>query len=122
MAGRRAASSISRWQKVTKYRVDPGFYNADIQFLVNLNTWHKMNAKQKKLLTDLAMAMERDDSDRKANDEERKRQEAAGIKPIRFSAADEKQYIETAREAAWAAVMKASPKYGPQLRKFFVKQ
>ncbi|MCW5774051.1 MAG: hypothetical protein KIT16_20575, partial [Rhodospirillaceae bacterium] len=110
------------WQKVTKYRVDPGFYNADIQFLVNLRTWNALNAKQKKLLTELSMAMENDDSDKAANDAERAKQEKAGVQSIRFSAADQKKYLDVAREAGWAAVMKASPKYGPQLQKFLMKK
>jgi TRAP-type C4-dicarboxylate transport system substrate-binding protein len=110
------------WQKVTKYRVDPGFYNADIEILVNLNVWNRLDTAQKKLLTDLAMAMENDDSDKALNDAERKKQAEAGIQSIRFSPADEKKYVETIREAGWDAVMKASPKYGPEMRKLFTKQ
>lgn len=111
------------WQKVTKYRVDPGFYNADIQFLVNLDVWDKkLNNAQRKLLTDAALAMEQDASDKPLNDAERKKQEASGIKVIRFSPADEKKYLETARDAAWAAVIKASPEHGPKLRQFFTKK
>jgi TRAP-type C4-dicarboxylate transport system substrate-binding protein len=111
------------WQKVTKYRIDPGFYNADLQILVNLDVWtKKLNDAQRKLLTDLAMAIETDTSDRMKNDAERKKQEAAGIKVIRFSPADEKKYLQVARDAAWEAVIKASPEHGPKLREFFTKK
>jgi TRAP-type C4-dicarboxylate transport system substrate-binding protein len=111
------------WQKVTKYRIDPGFYNADLQILVNLDVWtKKLNDAQRKLLTDLAMAIERDTSDKAANEAERKKQEAAGIKVIRFSPADEKKYLQVARDAAWEAVIKASPEHGPKLREFFTKK
>lgn len=111
------------WQKVTKYRVDPGFYNADLQILVNIDVWtKKLNDAQRKVLTDLAMAIETDTADKTANDEERKKQEAAGIKPLRFSAADEKKYLQVARDAGWEAVIKASPEHGPKLREFFTKK
>ncbi|HSN33466.1 MAG TPA: TRAP transporter substrate-binding protein DctP, partial [Ideonella sp.] len=30
------------WQEKTKYRVDPGFYVVDVNFLVNLDTWKKL--------------------------------------------------------------------------------
>jgi len=111
------------WQKVTKYRIDPGFYNADIQLLVNLDTWNKkLNDQQRKLLADLAVAIENDESDKAVNEEERKRQAAAGIKSIRFSPADEKRYLQIARDAAWDVVLKTNPQYGPELRKFFEKK
>jgi len=111
------------WQKVTKYRVDPGFYNADLQVLVNLNVWTtKLNAAQRKLLTDIAMAQETDTGDKAINAAERKKQEGAGIKVIKFSPADEKKYLDVIREAGWASVMKASPQHGPKLREFFTKK
>jgi TRAP-type C4-dicarboxylate transport system substrate-binding protein len=111
------------WQKVTKYRVDPGFYNADLQVLVNLDVWNKkLNAAQKKILTDLAMAMEVDTADQAINAAERKKQEGAGIKVIKFSPADEKKYLDVIREAGWASVLKASPTHGPKLREYFTKK
>jgi TRAP-type C4-dicarboxylate transport system substrate-binding protein len=111
------------WQKVTKYRIDPGFYNADLQVLVNLDVWtKKLNAAQRKLLADLAMAFEVDTADQAINAAERKKQEGAGIKVIKFSAADEKKYLAVIRAAGWESVLKASPEHGPKLREFFTKK
>ncbi len=110
------------WQKVTKYRIDPGFYNADLQILVNLDVWKKLNDAQRKLLTDLAMAIETDTADKAGNDAERKKQEEAGIKVIRFSPADEKKYLAVIRDAGWESVLKASPEHGAKLRAFFTKK
>lgn len=111
------------WQKVTKYRIDPGFYNADLQILVNLDTWtKKLNDAQRKLLTDLAMAIEVDTADQAVNAAERKKQEEAGIKVIKFSAEDEKKYLAVIRDAGWESVLKASPEHGPKLREFFTKK
>jgi TRAP-type C4-dicarboxylate transport system substrate-binding protein len=110
------------WQKVTKYRVDPGFYHPDITLLANYDTWSKkLNDAQRKLLMDLALAVERSDADKTLIDAERKKQVEAGIKVIRFSPEDEKKYVREAREAAWAVVNKISPENGPKLRKYFVK-
>lgn len=111
------------WQKVTKYRIDPGFYNADLQMLVNLDVWtKKLNDAQRKLLTELAMAIEVDTGDKAINAAERKKQEDAGIKVIRFSAADEKKYLDVIRDAGWESVIKTSPEHGPKLRAFFTKK
>ncbi|MFO0989155.1 MAG: TRAP transporter substrate-binding protein DctP [Alphaproteobacteria bacterium] len=111
------------WQKVTKYRVDPGFYNVDLQLLVNLDVWtKKLNDAQRKLLSDIAMAIEIDTADKAVNDSERKKQEEAGIKVIKFSAEDEKKYLAVIRDAGWESVVKASPEHGPKLREFFAKK
>jgi TRAP-type C4-dicarboxylate transport system substrate-binding protein len=112
------------WQKVTKYRVDPGFYNADLHILVNLDVWrNKLNDAQRKLLQDVAFEIERKaDADKPLNDAERKKQAEAGIKAIRFSPEDEKKYLQIARDAAWEAVIKVSPEHGPKLRELFTKK
>src|SRR2546430_7863215 len=35
------------WNEKTKYRVDPGFYTAEVSVLVNKNTWDRLNEAQK---------------------------------------------------------------------------
>ncbi len=36
------------WEKVTKFRVDPPFYQAALHTLINLSVWNKLDAGQKK--------------------------------------------------------------------------
>jgi TRAP-type C4-dicarboxylate transport system substrate-binding protein len=111
------------WQKVTKFRVDPGFYHPDITLLANHNTWtKKLNDAQRKLLLDLAMEIENSTADVALIEAERKKQEEAGIKVIRFSPDDEQRYTKEAREAGWAVVNKISPENAPKLRSYFVKE
>jgi len=111
------------WQKVTKFRVDPGFYHPDITLLANHDTWtKKLNDAQRKLLLDLALEIESSTADVGLIEAERKKQEEAGIKAIRFSPADEQRYTKEAREAGWAVVNKISPENGPKLRTYFVKE
>ena len=38
------------WQEKTKYRVDPGFYNAEVSILINKTTLDKLNAAQRKVI------------------------------------------------------------------------
>jgi len=111
------------WQKVTKFRVDPGFYHVDVTLLANHDTWtKKLNDAQRKLLLDLALEIEASTADVPLIDLERKKQEDAGIKVIRFAPADEQRYTKEAREAGWAVVNKISPENGPKLRTYFVKE
>ena len=58
---------------------------------------------------------------KKLNEEDTKRQAQAGIQTITFDAATAKQYYEKAYEVGWASAIKASPTYGPQMKKLFSK-
>jgi hypothetical protein len=46
------------WHEKTKYRVDPGFYSAEVSVLINKATLAKLNEKQKKVLMDAAEWLE----------------------------------------------------------------
>ena len=56
---------------------------------------------------------------KKVNEDDIKRQAQVGIQVITFDAAASKQYVDKAYEVAWTSLIKASPVYGPQLRKLF---
>ena len=108
------------WQEKTKYRVDPGFYNAEVSIVVNLDKWKGLTAQQRDLLNREAMALEaHNDFWKKYNEDEVRRQKEAGIQVITFDAAAAKQYYDKAYEVGWASIIKASPQYGPQMRKLF---
>lgn len=106
-----------RWHERTKFRVDPGFYDAEVSVIVNLDTWKKLSDAQRDFLTRQALAFEgQNDHWKSYAQEEMKRQAQAGIQVIRFDGAEAAQYVDRAYEAAWAAVIKASPEHGPKLR------
>ena len=46
------------WHEKTKYRVDPGFYTAEVSFLINKTTWGKLDAAQRKVIADAAALIE----------------------------------------------------------------
>jgi TRAP-type transport system periplasmic protein len=111
------------WQKVTKYRVDPGFYRTEMNFLVNLDAWNKLSSDQRGLIETVVREIETEDTKEAAvTAEQRKLQEEAGIKSIRFSAENEKKYVATAREAAWEVILKNSPEHGPKLKELFTRK
>lgn len=106
-----------RWHERTKFRVDPGFYDAEVSLIVNLDTWKKLSDAQRDFLTRQALAFEgQNDHWKSYAQEEMKRQAQAGIQVIRFDGAEAARYVDKAYEAAWAAVIKASPEHGPKLR------
>jgi TRAP-type C4-dicarboxylate transport system substrate-binding protein len=113
----------SNWHEKTKYRVDPGFYDAEVSLLVNLDTWKRLTPAQRDFLTKQARALEaQNDFWKTYTQDETKRQQAAGIEVIRFEGAAAQQYLDRAYEAGWAGVLKASPEHGPKMRELFSKK
>jgi TRAP-type C4-dicarboxylate transport system substrate-binding protein len=110
------------WQEHTKFRVDPGFYNAEVSLIVNLDKWKALTQAQRAYLTKQALAFEAQNEEwGKYNAEEAQRQAKAGIQTIRFDAATSKQYVDKAYEVGWASIIKVSPEHGPKMRALFSK-
>ena len=108
------------WDERTKFRVDPGFYDAEVSLLVNLDAWRRLAPAQRDFLTRQALAWEgQNDFWKTYAQEEIKRQAKAGIQVIRFDGAQAKLYLDRAYDAGWAGVLKASPEHGPKLRELF---
>ncbi|HMH17119.1 MAG TPA: TRAP transporter substrate-binding protein DctP [Burkholderiales bacterium] len=110
------------WQEHTKYRVDPGFYNAEVSLIVNLDKWKALTPAQRGYLAKQALAFEAQNEEwGKYNAEEAQRQAKAGIQSIRFDAATSRQYLDKAYEVGWASIIKASPEHGPKMKALFSK-
>jgi len=108
------------WHEKTKYRVDPGFYNAEVSLVMNLDKWKALTAAQRDLLMKHVIALEAaNDSWKKVNEDDIRRQKEAGIQTISFDPASAKQYYDKAYEVGWASAIKSSPQYGAQMRKLF---
>jgi len=110
------------WHEKTKFRVDPGFYNAEVSIIMNLDAWKKLSPKQRGYLEKQALALESMNTAwRKLNAEDTKRQAQAGIQTIKFDSATAKAYHDKAYDIAWASATKQSPEHAPQMRKLFSK-
>jgi TRAP-type C4-dicarboxylate transport system substrate-binding protein len=113
----------NNWQTHTRYRVDPGFYDAEVSLIVNQDAWKKLTAAQREFLTRQALSLEsRNDYWKIYAQDETKRQAEAGIKPIQFSGAQAKEFVDTAYETGWAGIIKNSPVHGPKMRQLFTKR
>jgi len=108
------------WQEHTKYRVDPGFYNAEVSLVMNLDKWKSLTQAQRAYLTRQTLAFEAQNEEwKRYNEQEAQRQAKAGIQTIRFDAATSKQYVDKAYEVGWASIVTASPEHGPRLKALF---
>ncbi|MEO8202324.1 MAG: TRAP transporter substrate-binding protein DctP [Betaproteobacteria bacterium] len=112
----------ANWQEKTKYRVDPGFYSAEVSLIMNLAKWRALTAPQRELLMRHMIAAEAENESWKVlNENDTRRQAQAGIQVITFDPATSKQYVDKAYTVAWDALTKVSPQYAPQMRKLFSK-
>jgi TRAP-type C4-dicarboxylate transport system substrate-binding protein len=110
------------WHEKTKFRVDPGFYNAEVSIIMNLDAFKKLTPQQRSFVEKQALALEAMNSYwPKFNKEETARQAKAGIETVKFDAATAKSYVDKAYEVGWAHAIKQSPEHGPQMRKLLSK-
>lgn len=111
------------WQRVTKFRVEPGVYNGDLVVLVNLERWRKLGPAQRKLLQDAALQIEGENRAfyTAAAEEERRKQGAAGMKALVLPPEEARRVVQAAREQGWAVVAKNTPEAAPRLRQLLVK-
>jgi TRAP-type transport system periplasmic protein len=103
---------------VTKVRIDPGFFVAPNEVLVNLDVWNKLEAAQKKVMQDAMIWTESWLAEYEAaeNAAAKKLQADAGIKVVTFSGAEGEKYIKTAYDSAWKEVIGMSSEHGEKLR------
>jgi TRAP-type transport system periplasmic protein len=111
------------WNEKTKYRVDPGFYSAEVSILINKTAWDRLNDQQKSIIRKAADEGEAEAPAEflAADAKETERQAAAGIDTITFDPVVAKAYYKKAYESGWAGEIRQSPESGPKLRDFFSK-
>lgn len=103
---------------VTAFRIEPGFFVAPNEILINLDVWNGLNEKQQQVLDEAVLWTESwlDEYEKEENEKARQMQAEAGIEVIDFTGADAEHYIETAYSAAWAEVLDTMPEDGPRLQ------
>lgn len=111
------------WHEVTKARVDPGFYTVDVNILLNLDKWKSLTDEQRAFLNKMAEWVESTNAENaEINKQEAKRQADAGMVVYTLEGAEREKWLNTAREAAWAQVLKAAPEDAPRLRELISKK
>lgn len=111
------------WEKVTKYRVDPGFYDVDLMILANKKVWDKLPSNVKNLIAAEALALENAATagDSKLANSVAAKQQNAGMEIITFEGAERATWLKAARDAGWAGLIANRPETGAKLREYFAK-
>jgi TRAP-type transport system periplasmic protein len=108
-------------ERVTKYRVDPGFYNGDVLIIANAASWEAVPEKARESILAAALRIEATGVQQEVEDVKAAiaKQQEQGIEAITLGGEDAKKWLAAAREGGWSSVLAASPQHGPQLRKAF---
>jgi TRAP-type transport system periplasmic protein len=95
------------WEKLTRMRVDPGFYNVVNTVLMNKSKYEQLTPAQRKVLDDAVVWFENDDLRYTADKtkETLDLQAKAGIKPVNFGP----DWKKTAVSLYWDDLKKLSP-------------
>lgn len=110
------------WQEKTKYRVDPGFYDAEVSLTMNLPAYKRLTDAQRNYLQKQLLALEAENTywTQFAADETA-RQAKAGIQTISFDAATAKAFRDKAYAVGWEAAAKQSPEVAARFKALFSK-
>jgi TRAP-type C4-dicarboxylate transport system substrate-binding protein len=110
------------WHEKTKYRIDPGFYDAEVSLTMNLPAYKKLTETQRNYLQKQLLALEAQNTFwAQYTTDEIARQAKAGIETIKFDAATANAFRAKAYEVAWASAMKQSPEIAARFKPLFAK-
>lgn len=105
------------WDEQTRFRVDPGFYQVDVNFLVNLDRWNGLSDAARTVLEDAATWIEdRNAENLDINASEQDKQAEAGIETIVFEGEEADLWLTTAQEAGWDGVEEIDAALAAELR------
>ncbi len=109
------------FHKVTRYEVLPGFYQATIGILVNLDKWKRLPEDVKKTLTDVMVQTEPEIEKLYMGLVEKERQvrRDAGVQVLEFTGDKANRYLKAAYDAAWTETEQADAAVAAKLRQLY---
>lgn len=108
------------WHEKTKFRIDPGFYDAEVSLIMNLPAYRKLTPAQRDYLQKQLLALEAQNTFwAQYTADEVARQQKAGIETIKFDAATSKSFVDKAYQVGWASAEKQSPEIAGRFKPLF---
>lgn len=106
------------WDEVTKFVIEPAFYQVDVTTLVHIQAWNRLPKDMQEVLNASIQEMEREASEHFAKliSQDREKIKKKGVQEVRLSGEEAERYLQTAYEASWREVLKKDQASGAQLR------
>lgn len=91
------------WDKFTKYRIDPGFFQTDVLISMNLDSWNKLSPEAQAILKEVAESYEKESYEavQTATASEDKALRDGGMEIIELTGAARDKYLNDAYTVTW---------------------
>lgn len=111
------------WHTVTKQRIDPGYGGVQVNAIVNLDTWKKLDQPQRDFLNEMAAWFEEYAAQTIAETSaaEAKKQADAGIKVLTLTGEEKERWTQTFSDIMWQSVAEKAPENVEKLRGFVIR-
>ncbi len=109
------------WDKFTKYRVDPSFFQVDVLVSMNKAKWDSLSPESQKILTDVSIEYEKEsfDANRAETDRLAKEMIDKGQVVVEMTGEGREKFLATAAKASWDRMTERDPTSVEELRKLF---
>jgi TRAP-type transport system periplasmic protein len=109
------------WQKFTRYRIDPGFFQTDVLISMNKAKWDSLPEAARKILQEVALEHEREsvEANLKGTEEEGRQLLSGGMKVIELSGAARAAFLDKAARISWERMAKRDATHIAALREKF---
>jgi TRAP-type C4-dicarboxylate transport system substrate-binding protein len=110
------------WDKFTKYRIDPGFFQTDVLISMNKDSWDKLSPEAQQVLLDVAKSYEKESYEavKAATEAEDKALKDGGMEIIELTGAAKDKYLADAYTVTWERLKSRDDTHYDALReKFF---
>jgi TRAP-type C4-dicarboxylate transport system substrate-binding protein len=109
------------WNKFTRYRIDPGFFQTDVLIMMNKGAWERLSPQARKILQDVAIEHERTSYEENlAGTRDQGHQMVdAGMKVVELQGAARAAYLERASRVSWERLAKRDASRIEELRAKF---
>ena len=110
------------WHEKTKFRIDPGFYDAEVSLVMNLAAYKKLSDAQRAYLTSRCWRSKPTTRSGPSSPPTRRRANRRPVsRPSSFDAAASKAFRDKAYQVAWDAAAKQSPEIAARFKPLFAK-
>ena len=110
------------WDKFTKYRIDPGFFQTDVLISMNLDAWNKLSPEAQAIIKEVAESYEKESYEavKTATAAEDKALRDGGMEIIELKGAARDKYLQDAYTVTWERLKSRDATHYDELKAKFL--
>ncbi|MBP1849598.1 TRAP transporter substrate-binding protein DctP [Rhizobium halophytocola] len=109
------------WDKFTKYRIDPSFFQVDVLVSMNKKKWDSLSDESKKILNEVSVEYEKQSYEANLKETDRLAKEMIdnGQQVVEMTGEGRDKFLATAAKASWDRMTERDPTNIETLHKYF---